>query len=204
MADGPVLLFALIALLVRPVAVLASLGPTRLDRKSLALITWFGPRGLSSLLLVLLPVFAGTPDSERLFSICCLIVLLSVLIHGGSLMVLGHFKGRPPGEAAQPPDAPAAARTLPAPPAARSSLPILNPHGEETPDRIPERMDLAELQRLQGRGEPVIVLDVRTLRSFEASGAVAKGAVRIDPERAAQEAERLHLSKEAWLVAFCA
>ena len=205
-ADGPVLLFALIALVVRPLAVLASLGPTRLDRKSLALITWFGPRGLSSLLLVLLPVFAGTPGSERLFSICCLVVLLSVLLHGGSLMVLGRFKGRRPEEAdhaphaSDIPDVPA----VPNPPAARSSLPILNPHGEETPARIPERMDLAELQRLQARGEPVIVLDVRTSRSFEASGAVAKGAVRIDPERAVQEAERLHLLKEAWLVAFCA
>jgi hypothetical protein len=31
-----------------------------------------------------------------------------------------------------------------------------------------------------------------------------KGAVRIDPERAVQEAERLHLPKEAWLAAFCA
>jgi sodium/hydrogen antiporter len=202
-ADGPVLLFALIALLVRPVAVLASLGPTRLDRKSLALITWFGPRGLSSLLLVLLPVFAGTPGSERLFSICCLVVLLSVLLHGGSLMVLGRFKGRGPEEAAQAPDAPDAP-AIPNPPAARSSLPILNPHGEETPARIPERIDLAEVQKLQARGEPVVVLDVRTSRSFEASGGGAKGAVRIDPERAAQEAERLHFPKEAWLVAFCA
>jgi NhaP-type Na+/H+ or K+/H+ antiporter len=193
-ADGPVLLFALIALLVRPVAVLVSLAPSGLDRKSLALITWFGPRGLSSLLLVLLPVFAGTPGSERLFSICCLVVLLSVLLHGGSLMVLGRFKGQPQKEETQPPE----------PPAARSSLPILNPHGEETPARIPERIDLAEVQRLQARGEPVVVLDVRTSRALEASGAVAQGAVRIDPERAVQEAERLHLPKEAWLVAFCA
>ena len=37
-----------------------------------------GPRGLSSLLLILLPVFAGVPGSERLFAITCLVVLLSV------------------------------------------------------------------------------------------------------------------------------
>lgn len=195
-ADGPVLLFALIALLVRPLAMLASLWPTKLDRKSLALVSWFGPRGLSSLLLVLFPVFAGAPGSERLFSICCLIVLLSVLIHGGSLMVLGRFKGRPV-EAAPAP--------APAPPAApRSPLPILDPRGEETTARVPEQIDLAELQRLQAGGEPVIVLDVRSLRSLEASDATAQGAVRIDPERTVHEAERLRLPKEAWLVAFCA
>jgi len=191
MADGPTLLFAAIALLVRPLTILASLGPARLvDRKSLALIAWFGPRGLSSLLLVLLPVFAGMPGSERLFSICCLVVLLSVILHGGSLMVLGRFKDR--------------RRQEPEPPAARSPLPVLNPHGEEPPERIPERIDVAELQRLQSLGEPAILLDVRTQRSLEASGAAMKDAVRIDPERSAKEAERLQLPREAWLVAFCA
>ncbi len=188
-ADGPVVLFAVVALLVRPLVSLVSLWPTNLDRKSLALITWFGPRGLSSLLLVLLPVFAGMAGSERLFSICCLIVLLSVLIHGGSLMVLGRFKGQP-AEAA--------------PAAVGSPLPVLNPRGEETPERIPEQIDLAEFQAFRASGQPVIVLDVRTQRALEASDTTAKGAVRIDPERAVQEAERLQLPKEAWLVAFCA
>ena len=199
-ADGPVLLFALIALLVRPLAVLASLWPSKLDRKSMALISWFGPRGLSSLLLVLLPVFAGTPGSERLFSICCLIVLLSVLIHGGSLMVLGRFKGGSSEKAAPVP----AVSAVSEPVAARSPLPVLNPRGEETQARVPEQIDLAELQKIQAGGEPVLVLDVRTLRALEASDTTAQGAVRIDPERAVQEAERLHLPKEAWLVAFCA
>ena len=201
-ADGPTLLFALIALLVRPLTILLSLGPTRLvDRKSLALIAWFGPRGLSTLLIVLLPVFAGVAGSERLFSICCLIVLMSVFLHGGSLMMLGRFKDRSRVTAVR---APAAPPVAPEPPAARSRLPVLNPHGEETPARLPEQIDLAELQRLQAVGEPVVVLDVRTLRSLEASDAVAKGAVRIDPERSVHEAERLYLPREAWLVAFCA
>jgi NhaP-type Na+/H+ or K+/H+ antiporter len=203
-ADGPTLLFAAVALLVRPITILASLGPARLvDRRSLALITWFGPRGLSSLLLVLLPVFAGMPGSERLFSICCLVVLLSVLIHGGSLMVLGRFKDRQREEA---PQAPAAApqAPIPEPPAARSPLPILNPRVEEAPARIPERIDVEEMRKLQGLGEPVVLIDVRTQRSLEASDAAIKDAVRIDPERAAKEAERLQLPREAWLVAFCA
>jgi len=40
---------------------------------------------LSSLLLVLLPVFGGIPGSERLFAITCLVVLRSVVLHGGGI-----------------------------------------------------------------------------------------------------------------------
>ena len=66
----PVALFSLVALLIRPVAFLISLTGTRLDFRSRMLIAWFGPRGLSSLLLVLVPVFAVVPDAELLFFIC--------------------------------------------------------------------------------------------------------------------------------------
>jgi hypothetical protein len=54
------------------------------------LIAWFGPRGLSSLLLILLPGFAGLPGSEQLFAICSLVVLVSVVLHGGSPMLLSR------------------------------------------------------------------------------------------------------------------
>lgn len=193
--NGPTLLFALVFLLVRPVSILLSLWPTKVDRDSLKLMAWFGPRGLSSLLLVLLPVFAGLPGSERLFSICSLLVLLSVLFHTGSLMMLERVMGR--SGKALPPAPPAA-------PATRSALPIVNPGREETPGRIPEQIDVPELRRLVAAGEPVVILDVRTLRALESSDTTAKGAVRVDPERSIQEAERLHLPREAWLVAFCA
>jgi NhaP-type Na+/H+ or K+/H+ antiporter len=189
-ADANLLIFAVIALLVRPVVFLISLAPARLDRQSLKLIAWFGPRGLSSLLLVLLPVFAGLPGSARLFSICSLVVLLSVLIHGGSLMLLGRR--------AVPPPSP----LPPQPPAPRKSLPVLPP--EEAPQTIPQRMGIEELKALQASGELVMILDVRKTRSFEASDITAQGAVRIDPERAVAEAERLRLPREAWFVAFCA
>jgi sodium/hydrogen antiporter len=181
-----------VALLVRPVAFLTSLSPSRLDRKSLTLITWFGPRGLSSLLLVLLPVFAGMPGSARLFSICCLVVLLSVLIHGGSLMVLGRLKApsAPPTAAPAPPD---------------RSLPIAEPAGPAAPEGpIPEQIDIPGMLRLQAAGEPVVVLDARSLRTYEADENTARGSIRLDPERSVQEAERLRLPRDAWLIVFCA
>jgi NhaP-type Na+/H+ or K+/H+ antiporter len=171
-AGGAEWLFAVICLLVRPLVLLISLGPARLDRRSLFLIAWYGPRGLSSLLLVLLPVFARTPDSERLFELCSLVVLLSVVLHGGSLMFAGRKKEK------------AEARLA--------------------PESLPESVEIPEMQQLQSAGEPVVVLDVRTLRSLESSDLRAVGAVRVDPEQPAQEAERLKLPKEAWLIAFCA
>jgi sodium/hydrogen antiporter len=187
-AGGAELLFAVICLLVRPLALLVSLLPARLDRHSLFLIAWYGPRGLSSLLLVLLPVFARTPGSERLFELCSLVVLLSVVLHGGSLMFFGRRTA---------PEAPVREELASRP----SALPVL-PAAET--GSLPESIEIPELQRLQASGEPVIVLDVRTLRSLESSDLKAVGAIRLDPERPVQEAERLQLPKEAWLVAFCA
>lgn len=188
--DGPLLLFAVISLLVRPLALLVSLWPTRLDRRNLLLIAWFGPRGLSSLLLVLLAVFAGTPGSAQLFSICSLVVLLSVVLHGGSLMLIGK-KNLGGGAAAEAEPAPALPSARPSP------LTVIR-------EAVPEKMGLEELRALQDRGERVVLLDVRTARSLEGSDTTAQGAVRIDPERPAKDAERLQLSKEAWLLAFCA
>src|SRR4029077_8667700 len=82
--------FAVTLVLIRPIVFLLSLSRTNLERRSCFLIAWFGPRGLSSLLLILVPVFAGVPGSEQLFVVCCLVVMLSVALHGGSLMLLSR------------------------------------------------------------------------------------------------------------------
>lgn len=170
-AGGAEWLFAIVCLLVRPLVLLVSLLPARLDRRSLFLIAWYGPRGLSSLLLVLLPVFARTPGSVRLFELCSLVVLLSVVLHGGSLMFAGQRTKR---------------------------------EERSEGERLPESIEVPEMLRLRAAGEKVVILDVRTLRSLESSDLRAVGAVRVDPERPVQEAERLNLPREAWLVAFCA
>jgi sodium/hydrogen antiporter len=186
-AGLPELLFALVALLIRPVAFLVSLAPTRLDRRSRYLIAWFGPRGLSSLLLVLLPVFAGTPGSGRLFALCSLVVLLSVLLHGGSLMLFGRRRSLAP----EPREAPAGA-----------GLPEAAPRPSEGSQ--PEGVSLEEVLRLQEAGERVHVLDARSHRSWESSDRTATGSLRIDPDRAAHEADLLHLPRDAGIIAFCA
>lgn len=89
--NGPVLIFTAITLLIRTPVYLLSLIGSGVDRRGRLLIAWFGPRGLSSLLLVLLPVFAGLSGSRELFTVCSLVVLASVVVHGGSPLLLAGF-----------------------------------------------------------------------------------------------------------------
>ncbi|HEX5732102.1 MAG TPA: cation:proton antiporter [Blastocatellia bacterium] len=88
------LLFTAITVLIRTPIYLLSLLGSGVDTRGRLLIAWFGPRGLSSLLLVLLPVFAGLPGSEQLFAICSLVVLVSIVLHGGSPMLLARAARR--------------------------------------------------------------------------------------------------------------
>jgi hypothetical protein len=67
-----------------------------------------------------------------------------------------------------------------------------------------ERVSVTELRTLQESGAPIVILDVRTERSYEASGLEAGGAVRVNPDRAAIEVAALNLPRNAWLIAFCA
>ena len=67
--DWRVVLFAVIALIARPVALYPMLAGLNLNMRDRRLIAVFGPRGLSSLLLALLPVFAGIPNAEQIFAL---------------------------------------------------------------------------------------------------------------------------------------
>ncbi|HEX9990372.1 MAG TPA: cation:proton antiporter [Chloroflexia bacterium] len=201
------LAFAVLVMLIRPLTFVVALVGSRLTRRDRALISWFGPRGLSSLLLVLLPVFAGLPGSEMLFALCCLVVLLSVVLHGGSLMFVG--KGR---RETQPQLAPAtieAAAPMPAPEAIRF-FPTGTRNGSE--DRLDvgdtisgsERITIGELQQRLQQGERVLVLDVRTERTYDEDNLNATGAIRLHPDDAVREAVRLRLPRDVLMVAFCA
>jgi NhaP-type Na+/H+ or K+/H+ antiporter len=184
------LAFAALVFLVRPVALLAALARLNLERPARRLIAWFGPRGLSSLLLVLLPVFAGVPGSERLFALCSLVVLLSVVLHGGWPMLLA-FRSRRAEAAAAPTLVPAADAIVTAAP----------PSAPPGPGDV--RLSIEQMQAWMARGEPIVVLDVRSERSFAESNMLARGALRVEPVNAALQVRRLGLPQTATLVAFC-
>jgi NhaP-type Na+/H+ or K+/H+ antiporter len=189
--NAPTIIFVAFALLIRVPVYLISLLGSKVDRRGRLLIAWFGPTGLSSLLLILLAVFAGLPGSDRLFAICSLIVLLSIVLHGASPMLLTRFSGK---------DEPEEAPTTPEVVKESRSLPVVDsPQVAGT-----QSITLEEMDQLQKSGDEVVVLDVRTDRSRDTSDDQAKGSVRMPPENVVIQARDLDLPKEAWLIAYCA
>lgn len=188
--DTRTVIFAVFAILIRVPVYLVSLIGSHVDRRSRLIIAWFGPSGLSSLLLVLLPVFAGVPGSDRLFRISALIVLISIVIHGASPTLLARLSAKIKGKEDPAPEPAQIERPLPV---------IEPPHSVGT-----QSITLEELDQLQKSGELVTILDVRTERSREPSEFQAKGSIRVVPENVVIQAEKLKLPKDAWLIAYCA
>ncbi len=215
--NGMVLLFALLSLLVRPVAFLISLARVRLAVRDRLLIAWFGPRGLSSLLLILLPVFAGIPGTQSLFAICSLVVILSVIVHGSAPMFLlarrKHRNPPPPDaspieyepvETARPTRQPIAVPVLPTPEPPEEPIANEQPQPSRTVQLSTSiRISVDELRSLWRAKEHVIILDVRKIRPYEASSAQARGAIRLSPTRSVEDAQELGLPYDAYLVAYC-
>jgi len=171
------LLFSVFALFSRTIVLVPTLAFARIDRRSRWIITWFGPRGLSSLLLVLLAVFANVPAGPELFAITSFVVLLSIVIHGGSQFLLRPAVTQPP---------------------------AMTPSGAEVElvsDGV--RITLDELDRLQSMGEEVHILDVRADASYRRTAEQPAGAVRVPPERATDTVRVLGLPPDSWLVLYC-
>jgi len=188
--------FTLVALAARPVSLWATLTPMKIERRSRAIIAWFGPRGLSTLLLVLVPVFAGTPGSEQLFQIASVVVLTSVLVHGGSIMFFGRGAFRKGGAAAPATTESKPLRPLPVAPS--ESTVEAPPEGT-----YPELMTPQEILALMEQGEDVRLLDVRLGRSFLEATHDLEVAERLDPEHARDAARAMALPKDSWPALFC-
>jgi len=184
--DWRTLLFAGVALFARTAVLIPALAAGKVDPKNRGIIAWIGgPRGLSSLLLVSLAVFGGVPGSERLFAITCLVVLLSVVLHG--LLIAGFLRKI---EGGRPIVAPV------------SSAPVTTRPDPAAP--VPEKITLEELGRLREAGHPVIVADVRTERSYGADNLQAQGAIRLPPDDAVRQARELGLDHHSTVVLYCA
>jgi NhaP-type Na+/H+ or K+/H+ antiporter len=133
------LLFAAIALSVRTLVLLPVLALTGVEQRSRRIIAWAGPRGLSTLLLALLPVFAGIEGSVQLFQITCLVVLCSVLLHGGGIAVFIRLASRTRDAAAGEAPPPRESKPQPAP---------VTPQPSPAEKDVPERITIPELRRL--------------------------------------------------------
>jgi NhaP-type Na+/H+ or K+/H+ antiporter len=177
--SGTTMAFAGLVFVARPVAFVPALMMARTSWRTRFLIAWFGPRGLSSLLLVLLPVFAGIPETANLAALCSLVVLCSIVIHGFSPAILLRD------------------RSTQAPKVAVEE--VQSDTREQLTD--PEYISIEEYQALIKAGANVIVADVRTARTFDDS--TAAGAVRIDPDRSVYDARAKAVPQGAMIAAYC-
>jgi NhaP-type Na+/H+ or K+/H+ antiporter len=199
------ILYVIAVFAARPIAFIPALLPARLSWTNRFLISWFGPRALSSLLLVLLPVFAGLPHSEYLLTICSLVVLISILVHGLS----PSFLIKAPADTEPAPDVPvpppvAAAQPVAAAKEAPEYCSLLGDECRDTRLIDPEYITLDAVKELQSSSAPVVVVDARTERTYEDSGEEIPGAARVSPHQSIRRAAQLTLPKNAVLAVLCA
>jgi len=86
------LLYAVLSLtLIRMLPVAISLAGSKLDRRSIVFLGWFGPRGIASVLYLLIAIGdMGFNGYEHAMSIIVLTVLLSTIVHGVSAVPLAQ------------------------------------------------------------------------------------------------------------------
>jgi NhaP-type Na+/H+ or K+/H+ antiporter len=84
-------IFALLSLtLFRMIPIVLSFGFFKLDFVSRLFIAWFGPRGIASILYILVAVHSlgGIKGHEEIFAVASLTILLSIILHGLSAQPL--------------------------------------------------------------------------------------------------------------------
>jgi sodium/hydrogen antiporter len=187
--DARTLLFAMLALVMRTAVMLPVLKYAGVSDASRRLIAWFGPRGLSTLLLVLLAVFAGAPGAEQLFAIAALVVLLSVVLHGGGIALLLRRRAD-------------AVVTADSQLRRRAPMPTIAP--APAAESVPDRITIGELRELWARHAPVAIVDARSDRTYRDDQLQARGAVRLPPDDVVRTARALRLEQHATLVVYCA
>ncbi|PDW02392.1 cation:proton antiporter domain-containing protein [Candidatus Viridilinea mediisalina] len=170
-----VLLFTLVVLFVRlPIFALA-LKPLGIPMSERIALGWYGPRGLGSLLLALLAIFADLPNAELVVALASLSVLASVATQGGWPLWRRAWR-RGSKAAASPPPKPA----------------------------LPDRINIEQLRFHMQRGDPLVLLDVRSAQSYANSPTMAAGALRLtNAERAIADLRAHGVPTNAWVVAYC-
>ena len=151
-----------------------------------AFVAWFGPRGLNSLLLMLLVVHAGVPGAQLLLATVGVVVLASLALHGAPATPLNIWYGR---RAAEAKEALAEDR--------ESTAAGLFEHDEREVPRIAAHTLHALLSELP----PPIILDVRSRSSYDHDGAQIPGSIRILPDHVTTWAA--DQPRDSLIVAYC-
>jgi len=92
--DIKTFIFALLSLtILRMLPVVIGFGRFKLDLSTRLFIGWFGPRGIASILYILVAVhqLGGVEGHEKIFAVATLTILLSILLHGLSAKPLAKL-----------------------------------------------------------------------------------------------------------------
>lgn len=183
------LLFALLTLgVARPAAFTLAIRRSRASRGARLLLAWFGPRGLNSLLLLILAVAEGIPNQDEIFGIVSVVVLASIVLHGTTATPLAAWYGRVVKRESLPEEI-------------LTSAGGLLSTGDEWADGIPRTTP----DTLRGRmelGEPVTIVDVRRAQAFESDARRIPGAIRATLDELSEKTPSL--AKGPPIVLYCA
>jgi NhaP-type Na+/H+ or K+/H+ antiporter len=161
-------LFAVLVLgVARPVAFAIVLARSRASQAGRAMIAWFGPRGLASLLLTILAVTAGIPEGNQVFGIVSVVVVVSIFVHGISTTPLLNWYARRLRRSDLPEEVAADAGRL-----------LKAGDGRLREADVP-RLPAAALKGMLHAGDPVTVVDIRRAGAYESSGKRIPGSIRI-------------------------
>jgi sodium/hydrogen antiporter len=188
--DAKVVFFGLFVIfLARPVAFFISLFHANISRVGKIALAWFGPRGLNSLLLVILAIVEGLPDAEFVFGIVSVVVLMSVVLHGSSATPLLNRYERKQKEAPLPEET--------------AVSPALLLNAERKPVQLSDvpRMTVDELHALMLSDQPYTIFDVRRRNSL-ADTRTIPGAIRLTVDDLGEWTRKL--PKDPTIVVYCA
>jgi NhaP-type Na+/H+ or K+/H+ antiporter len=159
-------LFALFVLFfARPVAFFITLARSKASTTGKIMLAWFGPRGLNSLLLLILAIAVGIPQGERIFGIVSVVVMASIIIHGSSATPLISWYSRKQRTSSLPEEIAVEASVL----LGVSDLPKEDP--------VILRLSPAELNKKMIGGEAVTVVDVRRQIAVDRDPRLIAGSV---------------------------
>ena len=184
------LVFALVAIfVVRPGAMGLALLRAKMSPIARGFIAWFGPRGLSALLLALLAVEAGAPHSTSLLAITGVVVLVSVLVHGVSATPASRWYGRKIAES----------HVTMAEERESGASGLFEGEAGEIPRITPD-----ELKAWLDESPPPVVLDVRSRAHYAEAEGQIPGSIRVLPDQIREWAAQVDPSAQhRRVVAYC-
>jgi len=90
-APEALMMAVFLMLVARPLAVLTGLLPFRYRARELLYISWVGLRGAVPIVLAIVPVMMGVPDSRLLFDVAFAVVLVSLLVQGATVPIAARW-----------------------------------------------------------------------------------------------------------------